>query len=80
MTRLSYDAVGDAFAIVLRDLPSVETLEIAKGVLLDLGEDGDPVGLEFLSLAHVAPFMAAHGGRYELPTRSNSTTKPRGTA
>ncbi len=75
MTRLSYDAIGDAFAIVLRDLPSAETIEVASGVLLDIGEDGDPVGLEFLSLAQVAPFLASHGGQYELPSR----LKPRGT-
>ncbi len=68
MTRLSYDAIGNAFAISLRDLPSVETNELADGVLLDVGSDGEPVGLEFVSLSRLAPFMAAHGGQFDLPT------------
>ncbi len=68
MTRLSYDEIGNAFAISLRDLPAVETIELADGVLLDVGSDGEPVGLEFVSLSRLAPFMAAHGGQYDLPT------------
>ncbi len=59
MTRLSYDEVGEAFAIVLRDAPAVETIELADGVLLDVGEDGDPVGMEFVSLSQLAPFLIA---------------------
>jgi len=69
MMRLSYDEVGEAFAIVLRDAPSVETIELADGVLLDVGADGDPVGMEFVSLSQLAPFLIAHGGEYALPER-----------
>ncbi len=69
MTRLSYDERGEAFAIVLRDVPSVETIELADGVLLDVGADGSPVGLEFVSLSRLAPFLVANGGQYMLPER-----------
>jgi len=33
-----------------------------------VGSDGEPVGLEFVSLSRLAPFMAAHGVRFDLPT------------
>ena len=77
MTGLSYDEVGEAFAIVLRDAPAVETIELADGVLLDVGEDGDPVGMEFDSLSQLAPFLIARGGQYDLPERRS--TEPMGT-
>ncbi len=69
MTRLSYDETGEAFAIVLRDVPSVETIELADGIFLDVGADGDPVGMEFVSLSQLAPFLVANGGQYVLPER-----------
>lgn len=74
MTRLSYDVIGDAFAIVLRDQPAVETIELADGVLLDVGSDGEPVGLEFVSLSRLAPFLVANGGQYVLPERLSKPT------
>ena len=45
----------------------METIEIADGVLLDVGSDGDPVGLEFVSLSRLAPFMVARGGQFDPP-------------
>ena len=69
MTRLTYDEIGQALAITLRDGVAAETVEIADGVLLDVDADGQPLGLEFVSLARLAPFFAAHGGEYTLPER-----------
>jgi hypothetical protein len=69
MTRLSFDAIGQALSIVLRDDRAAETIELADGVLLDVDADGRPVALEFVALAQLAPFFAAQGGEYVLPER-----------
>ena len=44
--RLSYDKSTDSLYIELRPLPAKRTREIAEDVLLDLGEDGEPVGYD----------------------------------
>jgi uncharacterized protein YuzE len=44
--RLSYDRSTDSLYIELRPLPSKRTREIAEDVMLDLGEDGEPVGYD----------------------------------
>ena len=43
---LSYDKSTDSLYIELRPLPAKRTREIAEDVLLDLGEDGEPVGYD----------------------------------
>jgi uncharacterized protein YuzE len=42
--RLSYDRSTDSLYIELRPLPAKRTREIEEDVMLDLGEDGEPVG------------------------------------
>ncbi len=44
--RLSYDKTTDSLYIELRSLPAKRTREIAEDVILDLGEDGEPVGYD----------------------------------
>lgn len=44
--RLSYDKVTDSLYIELRSLPAKRTREIAEDVMLDIGEDGEPVGYD----------------------------------
>jgi uncharacterized protein YuzE len=44
--RLSYDRSTDSLYIELRPLPAKRTREIAEDVILDLGEDGEPVGYD----------------------------------
>ena len=44
--RLSYDKSTDSLYIELRPLPARRTREIAEDVMLDLGEDGEPVGYD----------------------------------
>jgi uncharacterized protein YuzE len=44
--RLSYDKSTDSLYSELRPLPSKRTREIAEGVMLDLGENGEPVGCD----------------------------------
>ena len=44
--RLSYDRSTDSLYIELRPLPAKRTREIGEDVMLDLGEDGEPVGYD----------------------------------
>jgi uncharacterized protein YuzE len=44
--RLSYDKSTDSLYIELRPLPARRTRELAEDVMLDLGEDGEPVGYD----------------------------------
>ncbi len=44
--KLSYDNCTDSLYIELRPLPAARTREIETDVLLDLGEDGKPVGYD----------------------------------
>jgi uncharacterized protein YuzE len=44
--RLSYDKSTDSLYIELRPLPAKRTREVEEDVMLDLGEDGAPVGYD----------------------------------
>ena len=44
--KLSYDKSTDSLYIELRPLPAQRTREIEADVMLDLGEDGQPVGYD----------------------------------
>ena len=44
--KLSYDKSTDSLYIELRPLPARRTREIAPDVMLDIGEDGSPVGYD----------------------------------
>lgn len=46
--KITYDPDVDALYIELRDLPILKSIDYEEGVTLDLGEDGDPVGVEIL--------------------------------
>lgn len=46
--ELKYDPQSGAAYLRLRNRPIVETEEIAPGVLMDLAEDGLPVGFDLL--------------------------------
>ncbi|MFA0782379.1 DUF2283 domain-containing protein [Fervidibacter sacchari] len=43
---LHYDRETDMLVIVFRDKPSVESEEIAQGVVLDFDDEGNIVGME----------------------------------
>ena len=43
---LSYDKSTDSLYIEVRSLPAKATREIGEDVLLDVGEDGEPVGYD----------------------------------
>lgn len=44
--RLSYDKSTDSLYIEFRSSPAKRTREIAEDVMLDIGEDGEPVGYD----------------------------------
>lgn len=44
--KTSYDPGTDSLYIALRPLPSKRTVEIEPDVMLDCGEDGEPVGYD----------------------------------
>ncbi|MBI2911172.1 MAG: DUF2283 domain-containing protein [Chloroflexi bacterium] len=51
--RLEYDPTCDAAYLRLRERAVVSTEEVAPGVLMDVGEDGRPVGIELLRASTV---------------------------
>ena len=44
--KVSYDRSTDSLYIELRPLPAKRSREIEPDVVLDLGEDGEPVGYD----------------------------------
>jgi len=44
--KLSYDKATDSLYIELRPAPARRTREIEPDVMLDLGDDGEPVGYD----------------------------------
>lgn len=42
----SYDRATDSLYIEVRSLPAKRTVEVEEDILLDLGEDGEPVGCD----------------------------------
>ena len=44
--KLSYDKSTDSLYIELRPLPAKRTRELQDDVIIDLGEDGQPVGYD----------------------------------
>jgi uncharacterized protein YuzE len=44
--KTSYDQATDSLYLELRPLPAARTVEVEVDVMLDLGEDGQPVGYD----------------------------------
>ena len=44
--KTSYDPTTDSLYVELRPLPARRTVEVEEDVLLDFGEDGEPVGYD----------------------------------
>lgn len=44
--RTRYDRATDSLYVELRPLPASRTKELKEDVLVDLGEDGEPVGYD----------------------------------
>jgi uncharacterized protein YuzE len=44
--KTSYDSSTDSLYLELRPMPARRTVELEEDVLVDLGEDGEPVGYD----------------------------------
>ena len=44
--KTSYDPTTDSLYVELRPLPARRTVEVEEDVLLDFGDDGEPVGYD----------------------------------
>jgi len=79
--RISYDPDVDALYLRLAPGPVAETVEIEESVYVDLGADGSPIGVEFVSGADFLPFVTRRGGEFVLPARMDEpATEPVATA
>jgi uncharacterized protein YuzE len=65
--KTSYDRTTDSLYLELRPLPAARTVEIEEDVMLDLGEDGAPVGYD---IQHAS-------GKHELIARLVLEEQPR---
>ena len=52
--KLAYDAATDSLYIHLTDTPSVDSDEVAAGVVLDFAADGSLVGIDVQHASRVA--------------------------
>ncbi len=52
--RLSYDRATDSLYVLLVDRPGADAIEVAPGVVADLDEAGDIVGLD---IDHASRFV-----------------------
>lgn len=56
--KTRYDKSTDSLYIEVRPLPSHRTIEIEPDIMLDLGEDGEPVGYDIQHASAKAEFIA----------------------
>jgi uncharacterized protein YuzE len=63
--RLKVDRENDALYFRLDESPIVESEEVKPGVILDLNEDGQVVGVEFLALSTRTVSEQLHILRFE---------------
>lgn len=54
----SYDKSTDSLYVEVRPLPSKRTIEIKNDVMLDIGEDGRPVGYDIQHASTKTEFIA----------------------
>ena len=48
---ITYDKIADALYIYLRKAKVDRTVEVKDSVIVDLGKDGKPIGIEILGLS-----------------------------
>lgn len=56
--KTSYDRSTNSLYIELRPLPAARTVELQKDVVLDLGQDGEPVGYDFQHASYKRELIA----------------------
>lgn len=56
--KTRYDKSTDSLYVELRPLPSRRTIEVEEDIMLDLGEDGEPVGYDIQNASTKTEFIA----------------------
>ena len=56
--RTSYDRATDTLYLELCPLPAARTVEVEEDVMLDLGEDGEPVDYDVQHASHKRELIA----------------------
>ncbi len=56
--KTRYDKTTDSLYVEVRPLPSRRTVELEPDIMLDLGEDGRPVGYDIQHASTKAEFIA----------------------
>jgi uncharacterized protein YuzE len=56
--KTRYDRATDSLYVEVRPLPSCRTVEIEPDIILDIGEDGKPVGYDIQHASTKAQFIA----------------------
>jgi uncharacterized protein YuzE len=56
--KTRYDKSTDSLYVEMRPLPSCRTIEIEEDIMLDVGEDGRPVGYDIQHASTKAEFIA----------------------
>ena len=49
--KVSYDKVADALYIKLKDKEVEDSIEVKNGVIVDIGKEGDVIGVEILEFS-----------------------------
>jgi uncharacterized protein YuzE len=69
--KLHYDAETDSLYIDLIDRPSVDSREVAPGIVIDLDEEGRAVGIDLDHASRIADLTRLDA--VALPVRSDTT-------
>ena len=56
--KTRYDKATDSLYVEIRPLPSTRTVEVEPDVMLDIGEDGKPVGYDIQHASTKTEFIA----------------------
>lgn len=56
--KTRYDKSTDSLYVEVRPLPSRKTVEVERDIMLDLGEDGEPVGYDIQHASTKTEFIA----------------------
>jgi uncharacterized protein YuzE len=56
--KTRYDKATDSLYVEVRPMPSRRTIEIEPDIMLDLGEDGKPVGYDIQHASTKTEFIA----------------------
>ncbi len=61
------------FYLQLRDGVPVDTITLEDSVYMEIDADGRPLGIEFLDIADLVPFLRARGGTFDIPDQIDPT-------